>query len=221
MTLPRDQVVKGFTEDLAAFGALVRSLEPDELGVPTRCEGWSTGDVAAHVIGGLADVVGGRFDGLGTPEVTARQVAERRGRTAEELATELDEVAIGARGLLDAFDEDAWNAPAPAGLASTVGSGVEALWYDAFLHGDDVRAAIGKPSVRGEGIRASVSHIAEILTSHGWEPATIALDGIEPFEVSGGGGRTVGGDALAFILVATGRADPTPLDLDETVNIYR
>jgi hypothetical protein len=81
--------------------------------------------------------------------------------------------------------------------------------------------AIGKPSVRGDGIRASVSHIAEILTSHGWEPATIALDGIEPFEVSGGGGRTIGGDALAFILVATGRADPTPLGLDETVNIYR
>jgi uncharacterized protein (TIGR03083 family) len=221
MTLPRDQVVKGFIEELAAFSALVRSLEADELRAPTRCDGWSAGDVAAHVIGGLADVVGGRFDGLGTPEVTARQVEERRGRTADELAEELDDVAVGSRQLLDAFDDDAWNGPAPAGLASTVGSGVEALWYDAYLHADDIRAAIGKPSVRGEGIRASVSHIAEILTDHSWGPATIALDGIEPFDVSGGGGRTVSGEPLAFILAATGRADPAPLGLDPSVNIYR
>ena len=29
------------------------------------------------------------------------------------------------------------------------------------------------------------------------------------------------GDPLAFVLAATGHADPAPLGLDETVNIYR
>ena len=37
----------------------------------------------------------------------------------------------------------------------------------------------------------------------------------------GGGGPTLTGDALAFVLVGTGRADPSSLGLDDTVNIYR
>ena len=37
----------------------------------------------------------------------------------------------------------------------------------------------------------------------------------------GGGGRRITGDPLAFVLVATGRGDPAPSALDETVNIYR
>jgi uncharacterized protein (TIGR03083 family) len=221
MTLPREVVVKGFAEEMTAFSALVRSLRADELAAPSRCEGWTVGDVAAHVTGGLADVVGGRFDGLGTPEVTQRQVDERRGRSSAQLADELDEVTAAGNALLDAFDDESWAGPAPGGVASSVGSGVEALWYDAFLHGDDIRAATGRESVAGEGVRPSVSHIAEILTDQGWGPATITLDGVESFDVSGGGGRTITGPPMPFILAATGRADPAPLGLDETVNIYR
>ena len=136
-------------------------------------------------------------------------------------ADELDSVNAGSQQLLAVFDEAAWEAPAPGGLAATVGGGVESLWYDAFLHGDDIRAALGRPSVTSEALRASVSHIATILTDQGWAPATIDLDGIERFEVSGGGGRTITGDPLEFVLVGTGRADPTRFGLDETVNIYR
>ena len=70
-------------------------------------------------------------------------------------------------------------------------------------------------------LHASVSHIAAILTNQGWAPATIDLDGIDVFEVSGGSGRTITGDPLEFVLVGTGRADPSAFGLDETVNIYR
>ena len=220
MTLPRDQIEKGLSDELSAFTALVRSLDEAQLDTPTRCDGWSVRDVAAHVAGTMADIVAGRFEGLGTPEVTQREVDERAGRTAVQLADELDEVKAGAQQLLAVFDDEAWEAPAPAGVAPTVGWGVESLWYDAFLHGDDIRQALGRPSVVTDSIRAAVSHVTAVLSDQGWSPATVALDGIEAFEVSGGG-RTITGDPLAFVLAGTGRADPSALGLDETVNIYR
>jgi uncharacterized protein (TIGR03083 family) len=220
MTLPRDQIEKGLSDELSAFTALVRSLDEAQLDTPTRCDGWTVRDVAAHVAGTMADVVAGRFEGLGTPEVTQREVDERAGRTAVQLADELDEVKVGAQQLLAVFDDEAWEAPAPAGVAPTVGWGVESLWYDAFLHGDDIRHALGQPSVVTDSIRAAVSHVTAVLSDQGWSPATVALDGIEAFEVSGGG-RTITGDPLGFVLAGTGRADPSAIGLDETVNIYR
>jgi uncharacterized protein (TIGR03083 family) len=221
MTLPRDQIEKGLVEELSAFSALVRSLEPEQLEAPTRCDGWTVRDVAAHVAGTLADITAGRFEGLGTPEVTQREVDERAGRRAAELADELDEVKVGAQQLLSAFDDDAWEGPAPAGVARTVGWGVESLWYDAFVHGDDIRHALGRPTEPSEAVRAAVSHITAVLTDQGWGTATVTLDGIEAFEVSGGGGRTITGDPVAFVLAGTGRADPAAIGLDDTVNIYR
>jgi len=43
---------------------------------------------------------------------------------------------------------------------------------------------------------------------------------MEDIPIGSGGGQRITGDPLAFILAATGRADPTPLGLDDTVNIY-
>ena len=221
MTLPRDEVSKGLVAELEAFERLVRSLSPDELQAPSRCEGWTAADVAAHVIGAMADITQGRFDGQGTPEVTERQVIERRGRSADELADELRAASEVAPTLLGAFDDDAWDAPAPGGFEFSLGEGVEALWYDAYLHADDIRAATGRPSERGDGLRASIEHVATILERQGWGPATIALDGSGERAVGGRGGRRVVADPLEFVLVATGRSDPSALDLDPTVNIYR
>src|SRR5262245_10457640 len=127
MALPREEVTAGLPAEMESFAVLVRALDRTELRSPSRCAGWTAGDVAAHVIGQLADVTAGRFDGLGTPEVTARQVAERRGRTGPELADELDAARAGAEGLLAVFDDAAWSGPSPAG-GGTLGDGVEALW---------------------------------------------------------------------------------------------
>ncbi len=219
MTLPREEVVSGLLVEFADFEALVRSLDESELAAPSRCGGWSAGDVAGHVIGQTADITAGRFNGLGTPEVTARQVEERRGRTAAELADELAAATKIAADILASFDDAVWAGPSPTGVG-TLGDGVESLWFDAWLHADDIRAAIGRPTEPGPAVRASVSHIAQQLTEQGWRPATLSLDGVEDFAVAGGG-PAVTGDAVQFILVATGRGDPAVLDLDETVNIYR
>jgi uncharacterized protein (TIGR03083 family) len=221
MTLARQETVDGLNAELDAFEDLLRSLDASEWATPSRCDGWTVGDVAGHVVGQMSDVVNGRFDGLGTPEGTQRQVDERRGREAKELADELRELRPIADAILGAIDDAAWAGDAPPGVTGTLGDGVEALWYDAWLHGDDIRSAIGRPTDAGGSVRAALSHVTTILTGQGWGPATVRADGHDVFTVSGGGGREVTGDAVVFVLAATGRADPAALGLDETVNIYR
>jgi uncharacterized protein (TIGR03083 family) len=222
MALPRTEVTTGLLEELEGFEGLIRPLTSTEWAAPSRCTGWTVGDVAAHVVGGMADVAAFRLEGLGTPEVTARQVAERQSLTPAEIADELASTIKATTDLLAAFDEVAWNMPAPGGFDFTLGEGVEALWHDAWLHGDDIRSSLGRPSARGEGMTASVSHIADVLTREGWRPAVLALDGLPEFSVSGGASQSrFTGDPLAFVLAATGRADPGPLGLDESANIYR
>lgn len=221
MTLPREEVTAGIIDELGDFEKLVRSLDEHQWATPSRCEGWTVGDVAGHVIGSMADVVNGRLDGLGTPEVTEREVAERRGRTPAELADECAQVREQAKGLLAAFDDAAWETAAPGGYEGTLGDGVEALWYDTYLHADDMRSVLGLATQREQASdKASISHIAYELTKRDFQPLTLAFDGLPEFDVSGGGTR-VEGDAFPFILAATGRGDASALGLDESVNLYR
>ncbi len=221
MTLSRDVVVPGMLSEYRSFGELVAGLSAEDWEAPSRCEGWRAADVAAHVIGQLTDVVNLRLEGLGSPEATARQVDERRGKSPGELAEELDSSVKVAENLVTAFDEAAFEAPGPPGTTGTLGFGLESLWFDTYLHADDIRFALGRPSSRGEGLLPSLSHIAQVLSDQGWGPAVLHLDGFAEFPVSGGGGTTITGDALGFVLVSTGRADPETIGLDGSVNIYR
>jgi uncharacterized protein (TIGR03083 family) len=194
MALPRNEVSEGLLSEMEAFEELVRPLTAEEWETPSRCEGWTVGDVARHAIGSMADVVAGRLDGLGTPEVTLREVEERAGRAPEQLADECAEVAKGAAGMLPMFDDAAWAAPAPGGYDGTLGDGVEALWYDFWLHADDIRVSLGRPSVIGRGLRGGCSHVAFEARKLGWQ------------------GEVPGDEdaAFAFVLAATGRGAPQP-----------
>jgi uncharacterized protein (TIGR03083 family) len=220
VTLSREFVVPGMTTEYQSFVELVRGFSDAEWNSQSRCAGWRVADVAAHVTGQLTDVVNFRLEGLGSPEVTKRQVDERRGRTPTELADELEASAKLATDLASSFDDAAWDAIGPQG-GSTLGFGIEALWFDTYLHADDMRSALGMTSVKGEGLRPSISHISKVLSDEGWGPADLALEGLETFPVSGGGGKTVTGDAFEFVLASTGRGDPAVFDLDDSVNIYR
>ena len=220
MTLSREVVVPGMIAEYRSFGELIRGFSETQWDSASRCDGWRVADLAAHVTGQLTDVVNFRLDGLGSPEVTKRQVDERRGRTTTELAEELESSAKLAGDLASSFDDDAWQAIGPQG-GSTLGFGIESLWFDTYLHADDMRSAVGMPSLNREGVLPSLSHIAKVLSDEGWGPAELAFEGFERFPVSGGGGRTVTGDAFAFVLASTGRGDPGKFDLDDSVNIYR
>ena len=220
MTLGRTVVVPGMIEEYRVFSGLLRSLSADEWQAPSRCEGWTAADVAGHVVGQITDVSVLQLDGLGTPEVTDRQVRERRGRGPSVLADELDTSTEAAAALAAAFDDEAWDAPGPPGTPGTLGQGLESLWFDTFLHADDIRQAAGRSPVLGDGVLPSVSHITQILTDQEWRPATLCLDGMEEFHISGGG-QAISGDPMTFILISTGRAEPSLMRLDESVNIYR
>ena len=221
MTLERNVVIPGMTAEYETFTDLLRSLSDEEWTTPSRCDGWTVADVAGHVVGQLTDVTQLRLDGLGTAEATQRQADERRGRTPAELADELEQSTKSAIDLAAAFDDAAWTAEGPQGNGQTLGYGIESLWFDTFLHADDIRSAVGRPTVGGAAFAPSVSHLTQVLTEQGWGPATVTLDGLQAFEVSGGGGRVIEGDPMTFILVASGRVDHDTLGLDEAVNIYR
>src|SRR5437773_2308155 len=109
MVLPRTEAVAGMLEEYQDFGELVVSLSDEEWQRPTRCEGWTVADVAAHVVGQLTDVVTGKLDGLGTPEVTTREVEERRGKSPAELAEELAHSGKLGADIAATFDDAAWN----------------------------------------------------------------------------------------------------------------
>ena len=219
MTLSRTEISAGLIGELDDFGRLVGSMDEPQLATATRCTGWTVADVSAHVIGAMTDVTQGRLEGLGSPEVTAREVEERRGRTSGELCEELAGATKASADMIACSTTRHGTRAAPGGsYAGTLGQGVEALWYDAYLHGDDIRRATGLPSERGPGLRASVHHVAAQLEQLGWGPATLAFDGIEPVPVSGGGPE-VNGDALDFVLTATGRLDPAATGF-EVPNIY-
>jgi uncharacterized protein (TIGR03083 family) len=222
VTLPRDEVSEGLQQGLVQFEEFIRTLDDSAWNSPTRCEGWAVADVAAHVTGTMTMITQGRVDELADPTHVERQTAERKGRSPQEVADELRDSAKLGGDILGTFDEAAWNGPAPAGLPGTLGEGVEALWYDAYLHLEDIKAALAQSPARGPGLKAAVEHVSTVLDRDGWGPATLALDGFPEQAIGAGDNpKRITGDPLTFVLVATGREDPSVLGLDETVNIYR
>jgi len=212
--LVRTDVARGVLDEYESFAALVESLDTKAWETPTRCTGFQVRDVAGHVIGLAEDVVKG-VPGSRNAEEEAASV---RGATPAQAAGRLRAAIDSLRPLLDALDDDMWNGP--SGVPDlTFGRGVLTLWYDAFVHADDIRAALGRPSEGGAGLAASVEYLAGELTTRDWGPATLALAGLPRHDVSGGGGE-ITGDPMQFVLVATGRAEPATMGLEPGVSIY-
>jgi uncharacterized protein (TIGR03083 family) len=214
MAFTREQTIDGILSDWSATAELLRSLSDDEWRAPSRCEGWEVRDVAGHMVGLVVDAIAGKA-GQRTPD---EQAAERRERSPQEVAEELDRAIASARQVFAGFDDATW--AGPSGVPDlTMAEGVEALWFDGYIHDDDMRAAVGRPPLESAGLRMSVEHLATLLNQRGWGPATIAVDGV-PEQSIGQGGPKVSGDPRQFVLAATGRADPEPLGLDPSVNVY-
>jgi uncharacterized protein (TIGR03083 family) len=215
MGLGREQAINGLMAEYERFGAFVRTLDDAQWNASSRCSGWTAGDIARHVVGTAADVAAGVV-GTHTPE---EEAAMRAGRTQTEIADELDNALATLRNLGAVIDDNAWNGPSPV-PDLTMRQGILALAYDVYVHTDDIRAAAGLPPEQGGfGLDGSVEYLADELGKRSWGPATLALDGVEKFDV-GGGGDSVTGDAMQFVLAATGRGDPAAIGLDSSVNIY-
>jgi uncharacterized protein (TIGR03083 family) len=213
-TLSRTHIANGSLAEYDAFADLVEGLTEAQWNAAARCEGWQVRDVAGHVVGLAEDTAAGVPGSRNADE----EAAAVRHESPAGAAARLRAAVASFRALLDVIDDDAW--AGPSGVPDlTLGDGVLTLWYDTYVHGDDIRDAIGAPSDRGAGLDATVCYLAKELTTRGWGPATLVLDGAGRYDV-GAGGREINGDALQFMLVATGRADASAMGLDSSVNIY-
>jgi uncharacterized protein (TIGR03083 family) len=219
MPLLQDEVVAGLLAEMRWLHDFASTVTTEEWATSTRCEGWTVFDLAAHVTGVMADITAGRLDGIDTQTWNDRQVAERRGRSSQALLEEMDSVTTATGELMSAFDEDAWNGPAVPGIEGTLGGAIQSLWCGGYIHNEDILAALGRPPKKGPALQAAVVYIAEVLTQRGWGPATLGLDDFGDLAI-GGGGRRIETDPLTFMLVASGRANPSILGTDGSVNIY-
>lgn len=110
----------------ALLPILQRTPEP-AFGLPTACPGWSVRDVLAHCGSALTRTVTGELHNF-TPELNEIDVAERR---AWPLARVLSELAGG------------YLAAGP--LIGDAGGRLDGIALGEWVHGGDVRAALGEP----------------------------------------------------------------------------
>ena len=78
----------------------------------------------------------------------------------------------------------------PVGVADlTLGDGVLLLWYDVYVHADDIRAAIGRPTVKTEGLNAAVAYLVGQLDQRGFDTDADRARRHRPSPVRAGGDR--------------------------------
>jgi uncharacterized protein (TIGR03083 family) len=213
-TNTRTHVSHGCLAEYEVFAALIEGLTDEEWNATARCTGWQTRDVAGHVVGLAEDTAAGVPGSRNADE----EAASVRHETPAGAAARLRTATASLRALLDVIDDDAW--AGPSGLPDlTLGDGVLTLWFDTYVHADDIRDAIGRDPARGDSLDASITYLANELTKKDWGPATLVLDDVDRHDVSGGG-REITGDPLQFVLVATGRADAATMGLEPGVSIY-
>jgi uncharacterized protein (TIGR03083 family) len=200
--LDRTAVAEGLLGEYAAYLTLLRSLSPAEGRAATRCDGWTVHDVLAHVVGLASDSFAGRV-GRFTPD---QQAEMRRDVTAVDLADELEQSLQVAEPFLRSVTDEQWDGPSGA-PDLTLGDGILTLWFDAWVHRDDVAAALGRPSDAGPGLEASRTYVRRVLAKNGWRPPEgVEVDALDPHR---------------FVLAATGRVPAAELGLGEEVNLYR
>ena len=211
----RDRTIAGLLDEYRSFAELVGSLNASDWTRETRCTGWQVRDVAGHVVGQAVDTVSGAT-GTRTPD---DQAAALRGESPTALAAQLHAAMDSFTRLATAFDDAAWSAPTPVpGLS--LGQGVHALLNDAYVHGDDIRAALGLPFDAGPGLQASLDFVLGALLrddAAAAEPAVAQLLVVPADHFSEQTGIAV----HDFLLAATGRGGAARLLLPDIVNIYR
>lgn len=212
--MERERIVAGLFAEYEAFAALIQDLRPDEWSSPTRCAGWQVRDVAGHVIGNAVDTMTGVI-GTRKPDEQARAFRERG---PGDLAAELRRAAGRLRPGFEGLSDRVWDLPSPVAGRSN-GNGIHSLWYDTFVHADDIRVALGRPVAGGPGLAASVEWLCEELERLGRGPARLVVGGVGEHRI-GDGGPELRADAREFVLVASGRADPAAFGVGDWVNVY-
>lgn len=96
------------------------------------CPDWTVRELLSHLTAVAADVHEGRTESAGSPSWTGAQVAARQGRDVGELLAEWGAHGPDVEAAMDPGDLEAWR-----------------VAYDAAMHHDDLREALGLPYAVG------------------------------------------------------------------------
>ncbi len=202
-TTPGAEIANTVLRAYESFAQMIESLDAKAWQAPTRCTGWAVCDVAGHVVGLAADSAAGTPGGRTADE----HAAHLRDRSPQELATQLRASVAGLHTFLQTLDDSSWSGPSPV-PDRTLTEAVAGLWFDTYLHDDDVRAALYIDHERGEALTFAVAVLAETLTRNGWGPATLELDDTPPIDI--GARRARRSPATRISSCSSRPAAPTP-----------
>jgi uncharacterized protein (TIGR03083 family) len=152
-----DVFVQGWRQAAADFRSLADELTEDEWQTMTACPGWRVRDVLAHLVAleeQLAGIDSSDRTAEGsskvvTPDMTGAGVEARRDRTVPDLLADLD-AALAERDQQLADDlADAQPGETPPRVPARLPWDWETLLrnraIDMWVHGQDVRRAVGRP----------------------------------------------------------------------------
>jgi uncharacterized protein (TIGR03083 family) len=179
---------------------LAPTLTTDQLDQPLAATPpWTVLDGYRHLTGVCVDVVDGNLDNAGSPEWTAAQL---HGRSDKSIDDVLDEWR--ARGPeLDARVEHAGNAMA-------------FVAFDAWTHGQDIRAAVGEPRADDE-LAAPLAELAldtfaPRYAKSGAPAVRVVVDGNERVLGAGEPAVTLDTSAYEFLRIVFGRRSTAQLE---------
>ncbi|WP_338697792.1 maleylpyruvate isomerase family mycothiol-dependent enzyme [Streptomyces sp. Q6] len=131
---------------------LLRARPDTDFALRTACPGWTVRHVLAHCSAALIRVVESRFEkGVFSPECNDRDIAERSGRSNQEIVDELE------RGMTE------------AGAAIAKAGGVlDGVALGEWIHAGDVREAFGEPGAyAGAGLPLALELLVRISRDRG------------------------------------------------------
>lgn len=233
MEVTQQRIASEMRTEREALVAYLEGLPQAAWDKASLCEGWTVRDVVCHLVGNAKDLADQNVVDAGSEAYNQRQIDERAGRTPAELLAEW--AVEGPRfeeGLL-ALADDFWNAPYPP--FGTVGQALQRLVEDIWVHGQDIRIALGDDPVDGPGVRATLEVVAREVPLRFPDRAAdvggVAIragDVQETVTLGDGPTITVTGEPIAVALAATGRTgldtisiEPSPPEgFASAFNIY-
>ncbi|HET8561819.1 MAG TPA: maleylpyruvate isomerase family mycothiol-dependent enzyme [Marmoricola sp.] len=229
MTSRQEAVGQGEAE-YAALLAMLGALSTEDWARPTECPGWTVREMVAHINGAAEEAVRKRVQvrhmtlamsrDRGIPTVdslSAQQVADRDGRTPQQLLVELAELARKAPRARSKAPVLVRSRPMPPSAGALPGDTmaylIDVIYHrDVWMHRIDIARATGCEMVASGAEPAIVAQVVRDL-SRGWSatPFTLTLTGrVEGSWRIGDGGQDAGEitvDAVALCRLLSGRSD--------------
>lgn len=152
------EIIEGIREERERLIAYLEKLPPEAWACETVCPGWTVKEVVAHLVGNVSDVLAQRLDGAGSDAYNQRQVDERAGADSNRILAEWKEKGPQLDAFFGGIPTDFWDSPIPD--FGTVGTGVQRLLEDLWVHAQDVRTAVGDGAEPGPGMLATLEVVA-------------------------------------------------------------